>query len=55
MKARKWPERRVVAARVTGLQWSRADEGAEMSECRTFVRNTSGLQWSRADEGAEIW
>ncbi len=54
MKARKSAAaetRRLVAE---ALQWSRADEGAEIAWMWVGQEFAGMLQWSRADEGAEI-
>jgi len=38
---------------ISGLQWGRADEGAETAADLDADEITTMLQWGRADEGAE--
>ncbi len=55
MKARKSREGGKELDSVLSLQWSRADEGAEMTYEEAWGRAAvNELQWSRADEGAEM-
>ncbi len=54
MKARKWRGGMGETMSDDMLQWSRADEGAEISARRALATTSTRLQWSRADEGAEI-
>ncbi len=54
MKARKCEQRCYELCDHVLLQWSRADEGAEIGGSPVAPNALGELQWSRADEGAEI-